>query len=279
MTFVTRFAPSPTGPLHLGHAFSALTVLRLAAGRTVLLRIEDTDSTRCRPEHEAAILDDLTWLGFHWTGPVRRQSEHLAEYTATLEILSARGLLYPCSCTRRDIAEAGAVEGLEGLVYPGTCRGRGMDDAQPGDALRLNMQAALDNIDVKSLFVEEGPLYPGQHSLDPDMLRSQLGDPVLRRKDTGDPAYHLACPQDDALQGVSHVIRGADLWHATPIHVVLQRLMGWPTPHYHHHDLIRDESGKRLAKIDRSKSIARYRAEGATPADIRRMVGLPAPET
>ena len=272
---LTRFAPSPTGPLHLGHAYSALTVWRLAAesGGTALLRIEDTDSTRARPEWERSILDDLRWLGLDWPEPVRRQSDHLADYDAVLDDLAARGLLYPCSCTRREIAEAGARTGADGLVYPGTCRGRPMQDARPGDAIRLDLARALD-LTGPARFTETGPLHAGDHEVAPGRMLEEIGDPVLRRRQTGDPAYHLACPHDDALQGVTHVVRGLDLWGATPLHVVLQGLMGWPVPVYHHHELITDATGRRLAKIDRSRAIAAYREDGATPSDIRAMVGL-----
>lgn len=273
---ITRFAPSPTGRLHLGHAYSALTVWRVAAaaGGTALLRIEDFDSERCRPAFEQAIYDDLHWLGLDWPLPVRRVSDHLPDYETLLGHLAARGLLYPCSCTRRDIAAAGAVEGWDGPVYPGTCRHRPMDDARPGDALRLDLARALSGLDRPLAFSETGPLHPGAHAVDPDRLLACSGDPVLRRKGTGDPAYHLVAPHDDALQGVTHVVRGADLWHATFLHVALQALMHWPTPVYHHHDLIRDETGKRLAKIDASTALSTYRDQGLTPAEIRAMVGL-----
>lgn len=273
---LTRFAPSPTGPLHLGHAFSALTVWAVAAkhGGTALLRIEDFDSQRCKPEHEAAIYDDLHWLGLDWPSPVRKSSAHSADYAAALTTLAEMGLIYPCSCTRSAIKSAGATPGWDGLVYPGTCRARPLTDAQPGDALRLDLAKALARLDTPLTFTEIGPLYPGTHSVDPEALIIFAGDPVLQRKDTGDPAYHLAVTHDDAAQSITHVVRGADLWRATFVHVVLQKLLGWPTPTYHHHALIRDETGKRLAKIDASKALASYRAEGATPDDIRTMVGL-----
>jgi glutamyl-Q tRNA(Asp) synthetase len=273
---LTRFAPSPTGLLHLGHAFSALTVWRVAEelGGTALLRIEDTDSTRCRPGFEDAIHEDLHWLGLDWPRPVRRQSEHLADYAETLDTLAARGLLYPCSCSRKQIAQAGAQPGWDGRVYPGTCRHRPMADARPGDALRLNLAAALDAAGPLPAFTETGPLRPGRHRPDPQALLSGVGDPVLRRKQTGDPAYHLACPQDDAAQQITHVVRGADLWNATFLHVVLQTLMGWPVPTYHHHDLVRDEGGTRLAKIAHSRAIRAYREDGLTPRQVKALVGF-----
>lgn len=273
---ITRFAPSPTGLLHLGHAFSALTVWEMAEGLggTALLRIEDTDSTRCRAEYEAAIYEDLAWLGLDWPEPVWRQSDHLADYAATLDVLGAQGLLYPCSCSRKQIAAAGAAPGWDGLVYPGTCRHRPMSDAQPGDALRLNLSAALEAAGPLPEFTETGPLHAGTHRPDPAALTLNIGDPVLRRKETGDPAYHLACPQDDAAQGITHVVRGADLWHATFLHVVIQTLMGWPVPVYHHHDLVRDETGTRLAKIAHSRAIRAYRDDGLSPAELRQRVGF-----
>jgi glutamyl-Q tRNA(Asp) synthetase len=272
----TRFAPSPTGLLHLGHAYSALTVWRVAAEAdgTALLRIEDTDSTRCRPEYEAAIYDDLHWLGLDWPEPVRRQSGHRADYNAVLATLGDRGLLYPCSCSRRDIAEAGAVVGWDGMVYPGTCRHRNMADARPGDAFRLDLDRALEAAGPLSEFVETGPLHPGAWRPDPDELMANVGDPVLQRKETGDPAYHLACPHDDAEQEITHVVRGADLWNATFLHVTLQTLMGWPVPVYHHHDLVRDEHGTRLAKIAHSRAINAFRDDGLSPAELRTLVGF-----
>ncbi len=266
---ITRFAPSPTGPLHLGHAYSALLIQQWAKenGAGLLLRIEDTDSTRCRPEWEQGIYDDLSWLGLRWEPPVRRQSEHYDDYWKALGHLS--DCLYPCACTRRAITDAGARPGADGLVYPGTCRSRPITDATPGDALRLDLSKALKSLDLRS-FEDSGT----RRRLNPDFLLDEVGDPVLRRKDSGDPAYHLACVVDDALQGVTQVIRGADLINSTPLHVALQSLLGLPTPRYHHHDLIRDEDGKRLAKINAAKAISAYRADGASPDDIRQMVGM-----
>ncbi len=273
---ITRFAPSPTGPLHLGHAFSALTVWKVAhdLGGQALLRIEDTDSTRVRPEHEARIYDDLSWLGLSWPEPVRRQSDHYADYATVLERLSAGELLYPCSCTRRQITDAGATPGADGMVYPGTCRHRKLADRAPGDAIRLNVAKALALLPGEMHYRETGGDAPGIRSIEAQDLLSDIGDPILKRKDTGDPAYHLACVHDDALQGVTHVVRGTDLQDLTPLHVLLQHLLGYPTPIYHHHGLITDEAGKRLAKIDKSKALQKYRAEGATPTDIKQMIGF-----
>ena len=274
---ITRFAPSPTGPLHLGHAFSALTVWDVAAqhGGTALLRIEDTDSTRVRPAYEAAITEDLAWLGLTWPTPVLRQSDHYKAYNLALSQLADMGLLYPCSCTRRQVIGAGATPGVDGMIYPGTCRHRPMTDAKPGDALRLDVSKAAAQVASRLSYDEvgSGPLVTVTFLT--ETLASSIGDPVLRRKDTGDPAYHLACVHDDALQAITHVVRGMDLQPLTPLHVLLQAVLDLPTPTYHHHALIRDEGGKRLAKIDKSKALSKYRTEGATPADIREMVGFP----
>lgn len=279
MAFVTRFAPSPTGPLHLGHAYSAILAhdMARAAGGTFLLRMEDTDLERSRPEWQALILEDLAWLGLGWDGPVQRQSDHIEAYNARLETLGPRGLLYPCSCTRGDIRAAVAApqEGVPHQVYPGTCRARPMSDRQPGDALRLDLRKALAALDTDALsFAETGPAHAGTHRVDPEAAARSIGDVVLGRRGENIVAYFLASAFDDADQRISHVIRGEDLFDFTPIQVVLQHLFGLPTPSYHHHALIRDETGKRLAKRDDARAIARYRAEGASPADIRRMVGL-----
>ena len=275
----TRFAPSPTGPLHLGHAYSAILAhdMARAAGGTFLLRMENTDLERCKPEWEAAIQEDLAWLGLTWDGPVHRQSEHIDEYNARLEPLAARGLLYPCSCSRGDIRAAlGAPqEGAPHTVYPGTCRGRPMASRSPGDALRLDLHAALSELAGQPLlFAETGEAHRGQHRVDPVGAKATIGDIVLNRKGEDVVAYFLASAFDDADQGISHVIRGEDLFEFTQIQVILQHLLGLPTPVYHHHKLIRDEAGKRLAKRDDARSIQTYRDGGATPSDIQRMVGL-----
>ena len=279
---ITRFAPSPTGPLHLGHAFSALTAWNRARGGQFLLRIEDLDRDRCRPEWEAQITADLRWLGLDWQVPVLRQSEHLAEYEAVIEALGRRGLVYPCSCSRADIRAALSAPqegvprvGPDGTVYPGTCRGRGMDSRQPGDAIRLDIARAVAEAGPLS-FVETGPLHGGTHAIDPETLTEWTGDAVLGRRLTGAVAYHLAVVVDDARQGVTEVVRGADLFEATPLHVLLQAVLGLPRPVYHHHRLIRDERGRRLAKRDDARALRLYREEGKSPADIRAMVGLQA---
>ena len=272
---MTRFAPSPTGPLHLGHAYSALTVWSIAEslGGTALLRIEDTDSSRVRPEYEQMIYDDLAWLGLRWPTPVLRQSEHDDAYLATLGRLASLGLIYPCGCSRKAISAAGAKAGADGLVYPGLCRHRHLRERKPDDALRLNVSKALALVDGPMSYVETGT-HPGQTTVTGAMIERLIGDPILQRKDTGDAAYHLACVHDDMRQEITHVVRGTDLQASTPLHVLMQKILGYPTPVYHHHGLILDKDGKRLAKIDKSKALARYRAEGATPADIRRKIGF-----
>jgi glutamyl-Q tRNA(Asp) synthetase len=286
VTVRTRFAPSPTGPLHLGHAYAAIVAhdLARAAGGAFLLRIEDIDTARSRPAWERAILDDLAWLGLDPDGPVLRQSDRMRIYAAALDRLWAMRLLYPCTCTRGDIEAAlgapqeGVSVGPDGPVYPGTCRpAEPPHGARPAGAhLRLDMGRALDGIGP--LAFEETGAGPrgerGRIALDPGRLVREVGDVVLARRDFG-TSYHLSVVLDDAAQGISDVTRGADLFDATAIHVVLQRLLGLATPRYHHHRLLRDDAGKRLAKRDDARALARYRAEGATPQDIRRMVGLP----
>ncbi|MBS0563439.1 MAG: tRNA glutamyl-Q(34) synthetase GluQRS [Proteobacteria bacterium] len=296
----TRFAPSPTGPLHLGHAFAAMVAHDLArtAGGEFLLRIEDLDQGRARPEWERAICDDLEWLGLRWDGPVIRQSDRAPAYRAALADLWRRDLLYPCGCSRADIAAAlsapqegaGPAQGPDGPVYPRTCHGRDWSEfsfaARSGfplpeaHALRLDMalagQVAAAARGRALGFAEEGRGPKGEHGwIDAECgtLGRTIGDVVLARRGMA-AAYHLAVAVDDAAQGITHVSRGADLFEATRIHVVLQALLGLPTPVYHHHRLIRDSEGKRLAKRDDARALGKYRSEGATPADIRRLVGL-----
>jgi len=274
----TRFAPSPTGPLHLGHAFSALTArdMAMAAGGTFLLRIEDIDRARCRPEYEAAIFDDLRWLGLDWPEPVMRQSDRQPAYASALDRLQALGVTYRCTCTRADIRAAlaapqeGVPTGPDGPVYPGTCRHRRLAD--PAAAIRLDMARAVA-LAGPVTWDETGPLQPGRHGWSPARLVDEVGDVVLARRDLGN-SYHLSVVVDDAAQGVTLVTRGADLMVATAIHVLLQRLLDLPTPDYHHHRLIRDDQGRRLAKRDDARALAGFRAQGATPTDIRRLVGL-----
>ena len=283
--FCTRFAPSPTGPLHLGHAFSALCADQKAraAGGSFLLRIEDIDTARARPEWEAQIYEDLGWLGLEWPVPVLRQSAGLARYGAALDRLWAQGLLYVCHCNRKDIAAAATAPqeggapliGPDGIVYPGTCRQPAKGPRPDGAALRLNMVRALKVLNVvqRPLGFYEKLHSPGYHRIDPTHLVENVGDVVLARREIG-TSYHLSAVVDDAGQGITDVVRGADLFDATPIHRVLQALLGLPTPVYHHHRLIRDAQGKRLAKRDDARALARYRAEGASAADIRALLGM-----
>jgi glutamyl-Q tRNA(Asp) synthetase len=272
---ITRFAPSPTGFLHAGHAFSALVAWRRAreAGGRFLLRLEDIDATRCRPEFAAAILEDLAWLGLDWDGPVRVQSEHLAEYRAVLDSFAGRGLVYPCFCTRKDIAAAGAApHGPDGPVYPGTCRRLSDADraARIGSgtpyAWRLDITRALAAIHGPLGFEEDGE---GTVRCDP----ARFGDVVLGRKDV--PAsYHLCVTHDDARQGVTLVTRAADLRPATDLHRLLQALMGWPAPRYAHHRLLLDAQGRRLAKRDRAATLREMRARGVTAEAVRNLASM-----
>ncbi|MGV8955796.1 MAG: tRNA glutamyl-Q(34) synthetase GluQRS [Cypionkella sp.] len=274
----TRFAPSPTGPLHLGHAYSAILGhdMARAVGGSFLLRMEDTDLQRCKPAWQTAIVDDLTWLGLTWDGPIHQQSTRIADYAQRLDALSPSGLIYPCSCSRSDIRAALAApqEGTVQAVYPGTCRHRNLADRKAGDALRLNLSKAMASLTGDLQFTETGPRHAGCQQIDPEVALQTIGDIVLYRKDEDIVAYFLASAFDDADQAISHVVRGEDLFEFTAIQVLLQRLLGLPTPIYHHHRLIRDDQGKRLAKRDDARALSKYRAEGATPADIRRMVGL-----
>lgn len=281
----TRFAPSPTGALHLGHALAAITAhdLARAAGGRFLLRIEDIDRARCRVEYEAAILEDLAWLGLSWDGAPLRQSERFAFYGAALDRLRERQLLYPCFCTRGEIAAelarmARAPHGPEGPVYPGTCRllpeaeRSARLSAGEACAWRLHVAASVSALDGAGLFFEESGRGPaGEHGrvrVQPDVS----GDVVLARKDLG-IAYHLAVVLDDHAQGVTLVSRGEDLFAATHVQRLLQALLGLPAPRYHHHRLVRDDSGRRLAKRDRDLTLAVLRAAGVGPAEIRARLG------
>ena len=336
MAFVTRFAPSPTGPLHLGHAYSAMLGFDMAMreGGEWLLRIEDIDQQRSRPEWEAAVYRDLEWLGLWWPDPVMRQSERIHAYSEGLKRLNAAAkILYRCDCTRSDIAAALDAPqegtepqfGLDGLVYPGTCRTRNLPfevpplrHAEDVEALKL-IQRGIENTPIVQRFFErleappeieanhalrlrlerafevaaqsrpgeppflefreEGYGPNGEHGLifsHLEKMKGEVGDVVLSRREMG-TSYHLSVVLDDAAQGVTHVVRGQDLFEATRIHVLLQHILRLPTPTYHHHRMIRDDQGKRLAKRDDARALSKYRTEGATPADIRRMVGLPNP--
>jgi len=281
---VFRFAPSPNGELHLGHAYSALLDFDLCrrAGGRFLVRIEDIDTARCRPEYETQILDDLAWLGIAWERPVRRQSEHFSDYATARARLEGMGLVYPAFLSRAEIAAATRDPAWprdpDGApLYPGAARD--LDPAEAarriaaGDphAFRLSMDAAV---------AKAGPLAWQESGAGPAGETGTIvadprawGDVVLARKETP-TSYHLSVVVDDAMQGVTHVVRGRDLFHATSVHVLLQRLLGLPTPAYHHHRLITDAAGRKLAKSDRDTSLRSLRAAGATFADVRAIVGL-----
>lgn len=276
---VTRFAPSPTGFLHIGHAYAALFAAESAGfaaeAGSLLLRIEDIDATRCRPAFEAAIYEDLAWLGLSWPRPVRRQSEHFSDYRAALDRLDHRGLLYPCFCTRaeiqREIAAAagaphGPPHGANGPLYPGTCRGlsaqeqRARISAGRPYAFRLRMDQACAVTGRLSWHDD----LRGEITAAPE----NFGDLVLARKET--PAsYHLACTLDDALQGVTLVTRGEDLFESTHVHRLLQALLGLPTPHYRHHRLLTDAAGRKFSKRDQAPTLRALRESGKTAGDVR----------
>ena len=286
---VFRFAPSPNGRLHLGHAYSALLnadFARRFEGR-FLLRIEDIDITRCRPEFEKAIYDDLAWLGLRWEEPVRRQSEHFGDYYAAFLRLKGRGAVYPCFCTRKDIAQAIANREAESgrdwprdpdgaPLYPGTCRAMPAAEAErriaAGEphAWRLDMAAAQELL--------PGPCHFRKFDREgrEEFVSAQpgrWGDAVVVRKEIP-TSYHLSVVVDDALQGVTHVVRGQDLEAATDLHVLLQALLALPTPLYHHHGLVLDPTGDKLAKSRQSKSLAELRAEGLTPQAVQQWLGF-----
>jgi glutamyl-Q tRNA(Asp) synthetase len=285
---VFRFAPSPNGYLHLGHALSALLNYETAqaAGGRLLLRIEDIDATRCRPEYEAAIYQDLAWLGITWEEPVRRQSAHLADYRAALTQLETKGLVYASFESRAEIARLVAEREARGPwprdpdgapLYPG--HAQALSPAQRAEriaagepyALRLDMAAALAMIG-EAAWRETGA-GPNGETGTVQAAPSAWGDVVLARKETP-TSYHVSVVVDDAIQGVTHVVRGQDLFWATSVHRVLQALLALPVPVYHHHRLVLDDDGAKLAKSTRSTALRELRAGGATPADIRRMVGL-----
>ena len=272
MSIVTRFAPSPTGELHLGSAYSARIAWQRArdVGGTFLVRIEDTDIRRCRREYETAILEDLRWLGLHWDDEVRRQSDHFADYGKVLDQLDARGLIYPCFCTRADIAReiaaaASAPHGPDGPLYPGTCR------SLPNEERRRRIAAGHElcmRLDAARAAEQAGPYFfvdetrgriEGQPLL--------MGDFVIARKDTP-TSYHLAVTVDDHLQGVTLVTRGEDLLPSTHVHGLLQKLLGYAAPQYAHHRLLTDSDGRRFAKRDRDLTIRALRDAGKTPEEV-----------
>jgi glutamyl-Q tRNA(Asp) synthetase len=290
---VLRFAPSPNGRLHLGHALSALTNERFAArlGGRLLLRIEDIDRERCTPELEQALRDDLAWLGVGFEAQVRRQSEHFDDYAGALDELRRQGLLYPCFCSRQQVrmavaareAKPGEAESVKAWpvdpdgapLYPGTCRVAGEAEVRARLAagephvLRLDMQRALTQTAGNLSYVVFDDALQG-HVM--QARPERWGDVVLARRDVP-TSYHLSVVIDDALQGVTHVVRGRDLEAATDIHALLQRLLGLPTPFYHFHELLIDEAGRKLAKSRQSESLADLRAQGATAAALRRRLG------
>jgi len=276
---VTRFAPSPTGLLHVGHAHSALVGWRAAraVGGRFLLRIEDIDTGRCRPEFEDAIIEDLTWLGLDWDGPVRRQSEHMHDYREALARLNDAGLLYPCFCTRAEIraeieAIGAAPHGPDGPLYPGTCRS--LAASERADRIAAGAAYAL-RLDMAAATAQTGPLTWHDHDAGQVAARPDtFGDVVLARKDTP-TSYHLSVTVDDHLQGVTLVTRGADLFAATHIHRLLQALLGLETPGYHHHRLLTDSIGRRLAKRDRSLTLRALRDAGRSSAETRALAGFP----
>ncbi len=270
----TRFAPSPTGHLHKGHAYSALLAYDLATenGGRFHLRIEDIDPTRCTPENTQQIYEDLHWLGLEWEEPVRIQSEHLDDFTAAAKKLESGGWLYPCFCTRKDILReiesAGhAPHGDEGPLYPGICRNLSADERQTriaageSHAMRLDLERALTHLKGAPNWNDA---LKGPQEGKPDVL----GDAVIVRKDIG-TSYHLAVVHDDALQGITDIVRGVDLFSSTHIHRILQELLGYPEPTYHHHELLTDEKGERLAERNQSITLKSLREAGTTPGSLR----------
>ena len=293
VTSVFRFAPSPNGYLHLGHAYSALLNFDSArrSGGRLLLRIEDIDPARCRPEFEAAICEDLAWLGITWETPVRRQSEHLADYRAALERLSAMGLVYPAFESRAEIARLVAQREAQAPwprdpdgapLYPGVAKSLPPDerarllDSDTPYALRLDMAAARALVpDLGWTEHGDGPDgETGAVAARPQARPQAWGDVILARKETP-TSYHLSVVIDDALQGVTEVVRGADLFWSTSVHRLLQHLLGLPPPAYRHHRLVLDGEGRKLSKSSAATGLRELRAQGATPADIRRQIGLP----
>ena len=283
----TRFAPSPTGLLHLGHAFSAWTAFDAAraAGGEFILRLEDIDQTRCTLAFETSIYEDLAWLGLEWRTPVRRQSDHFDDFRTALETLQARGVLYRCFKTRKDIAADIAraphlaPDGPEGPAWRGAALPHNeertlIDEGRPF-AWRLSINAAAEYLGPRfnALYFTEAGEGPkgerGRIKATPQIF----SDPVLARKDTP-TSYHLACTYDDALQNITHIVRGTDLFHATHLHVLLQALLDLPTPAYHHHRLITDENGARFAKRNHAVTLKALREAGATPDELRQRLGL-----
>ena len=273
---MTRFAPSPTGLLHVGHAASAWFTWDHAERDPAqfILRLEDIDTTRCRPEYVQAILEDLQWLGISWTQPVRKQSEHFAEYQETLHKLDAMGVTYPCFCTRKEIEEEiarapSAPHGPDGFLYPGTCRS--LSASEQADKIAHGLPYAI-RLDLSRALARTGALR--WHDLEAGWQEAQpemLGDAVLARKDTP-VSYHLCVTHDDALQEISLVTRGADLFHATHLHRVLQALLGLPTPQYCHHPLLTGPDGKKFSKRNKDLTLCAVREKGFSAVELQRML-------
>ena len=275
MTIVTRFAPSPTGYMHLGHAYSAL--FAFAMGNQFLVRMEDIDAGRCHPAFENAILDDLAWIGLDWEQDVRRQSQHLADYTDAIQTLKDRDLIYPCFCTRKEIqteinSANHAPHGPDGPIYPGICRD--MDRHKQADRIAAGDPHAF-RLKVDVAIAQTGPLT--WHDLNAGVIQAHpdiFGDIVIARKDTP-TSYHLAVTVDDHLQGITLVTRGCDLFEASHVHRLLQALLGFKTPDYQHHRLLTDQNGNRLAKRNKSKTLRSFRLEGYSPSHVRALAGWP----
>jgi glutamyl-Q tRNA(Asp) synthetase len=267
---VTRFAPSPTGRLHLGHAYSCILAhdYTRTRGGAFLLRIEDIDPGRARPEHVTGIIEDLKWLGLDWDGEILFQSQRLDLYAAALERLKGMNLVYPCFCTRSAIAaeiaaSASAPHGPDGPLYPGTCRALSAGERER----RMAAEPHAWRLDAARASAAAGQLYWEDGDTEVPVEPGTFGDVVLARKDAP-TSYHLAVTVDDAAEGVTDVVRGRDLFAATDIHRLLQALLKLPTPHYHHHDLLTDAEGRRLAKRSGAPSLASLRAAGADPATL-----------
>ena len=284
--FITRFAPSPTGLLHLGHAYSALVAYRTAQdqGGRFILRIEDIDHTRCRSDYEEAIFEDLAWLGLDWETPVRRQSDHLSDYQDTLKALREKGLIYRCFRTRKEVADAisraphAPPEGPEGAPFRGdplpTDKERALIESGSPFAWRLSLSAARNYLGARYAelcFTEE--TLEGDNRTETPACPEKFGDVVIARKDAG-TSYHLASVHDDAFHDITHVIRGDDLKEAPHLHTLLQTLLELPHPVYRHHRLITDDNGKRLAKRDRDMTLRQLRVDGVTPNQIMVRLGL-----
>lgn len=282
---IVRFAPSPNGHLHLGHAYSALMngLLAQETGGRFLLRMENIDTTRCRPEFETAICEDLAWLGLAWETPIRRQSDHFREYAGALERLEGRGLVYPCFCSRGDIMATAAARPNWPLdpdgtpLYPGTCKhmsayARAQRFAAGERAsYRLDMEKALRAADTDLTWSE---YRGGSQRFEECVSPAAWGDAVLSRKDIA-TSYHIAVVVDDAAQGVTDVVRGEDLFMATSLHRILQALLDLPSPNYHHHALLRDSAGQKLSKSLRAKALRGFRADGHTVENVRERIGIP----